>query len=58
MSLVQHFIDTLQRHLPNGGRIVVGFSGGVDSRVLLRLAALYRAQHPNQELLAVHVHHA
>ncbi len=57
MSLVQHFIDTLQRHLPNGGRVVIGFSGGVDSRVLLRLAALYRAQRPDLELLAVHVHH-
>jgi tRNA(Ile)-lysidine synthase len=57
MSLAQHFIDTVRCHLPDGGRVVIGFSGGVDSRVLLHLAALYRAQHPNLELLAVHVHH-
>ncbi|WP_445206088.1 tRNA lysidine(34) synthetase TilS [Vibrio sp. 10N] len=54
---MQHFIDTMQRHLSDEGRVVIGFSGGVDSRVLLRLAALYRAQRPNLELLAVHVHH-
>lgn len=57
MSLAQHFIDTLRCHLPDGGRVVIGFSGGVDSRVLLHLAALYRAQHPDLEFLAVHVHH-
>lgn len=57
MSLRQQFTDSMLRYLPDGGRIVVGFSGGVDSRVLLRLAVEYRACYPSTSIVAVHVHH-
>lgn len=43
-------------HWPGDGAVCVGFSGGLDSTVLLRsLHALARAQ--GRELAAVHVHH-
>lgn len=38
-------------------RLVIAFSGGVDSRVLLELAQEYQVEFPNIECLAVHVHH-
>lgn len=38
-------------------RLVIAFSGGVDSRVLLELAHEYRVKFPEIEFLAVHVHH-
>lgn len=46
----------LDRHLPAGGRLLVGYSGGLDSSVLLHLLAGLRA-HRGFSLAAVHVHH-
>lgn len=49
----------LQQPAPRSAdRWVIGFSGGLDSSVLLHLCAAYRDQHqPNLQLAAVHVHH-
>ena len=48
---------SLARHLPSGGRLTVGYSGGLDSTVLLHaLASLSRGGF-NYTLAAVHVHH-
>jgi tRNA(Ile)-lysidine synthase len=46
----------LARHLPAGGRLVVGYSGGLDSTVLLHALAGLRGRLPIF-LRAVHVHH-
>lgn len=46
----------LARHLPAGGRLAVGYSGGLDSTVLLHVVASLRGSFPIR-LRAVHVHH-
>lgn len=46
----------LESHLPAAGRLVVGYSGGLDSSVLLHLLAELRAR-CGFSLAAVHVHH-
>lgn len=46
----------LARYLPAGGHVAVGFSGGLDSTVLLHALAGLRPSHPIT-LEAVHVHH-
>ncbi|ASI88834.1 tRNA lysidine(34) synthetase TilS [Vibrio mediterranei] len=56
MTLYQQFSQVLDEQQLMHGKIIVGFSGGVDSRVLLRLAARYSKQH-SITCLAVHVHH-
>lgn len=56
MDLYQHFASVIQAHLNPHSRLVIGFSGGVDSQVLLTLAARFGQQY-QCECLAVHVHH-
>ncbi len=56
MTLYQQFSQVLDEQQVMHGKIIVGFSGGMDSRVLLRLAARYCKQH-SIACLAVHVHH-
>ncbi|WP_061038731.1 tRNA lysidine(34) synthetase TilS [Vibrio coralliirubri] len=55
-----HLIDTFTSVLDQSAlkpcRLIVAFSGGVDSRVLLELAAQYAKSH-HIECGAVHVHH-
>ncbi|UPR29338.1 tRNA lysidine(34) synthetase TilS [Vibrio crassostreae] len=55
-----HLIDTFTSVLDQSAlkpcRLIVAFSGGVDSRVLLELAAQYAKSH-HIECCAVHVHH-
>ena len=46
----------LRRHLEPGARIAVGYSGGLDSTVLLHVLARL-APDPGYRLSAVHVHH-
>ncbi|TXT18058.1 MAG: tRNA(Ile)-lysidine synthase, partial [bacterium] len=46
----------LESHLPAAGRLVVGYSGGLDSSVLLHLLADLRARR-GFTLAAVYVHH-
>ena len=55
-DLDQRVAACLQRHLKPGARIVVGFSGGLDSTVLLHVLARL-APGPGLHLSAVHVHH-
>ncbi|MBV7300963.1 tRNA lysidine(34) synthetase TilS [Enterovibrio paralichthyis] len=38
-------------------QIVLAFSGGVDSRVLLDLLSTYRDIHPQHRYLVIHIHH-
>ena len=38
-------------------RLLVGFSGGLDSTVLLHRLMLWREQEPDVELRAIHIHH-
>lgn len=55
-GLYQQFCLTLESVRARHSRLVLGFSGGMDSRVLLDLLARYRQQY-QIECLAVHVHH-
>ncbi|TVU63801.1 tRNA lysidine(34) synthetase TilS [Vibrio atlanticus] len=54
--LIETFTSVLHQSALKPYRLIVAFSGGVDSRVLLELAAQYSKQH-DIECLAVHVHH-
>ena len=46
----------LAAHVPAGARLTLGFSGGIDSMVLLDVLATLATQHPFQ-LSCLHVHH-
>ncbi|WP_286294504.1 tRNA lysidine(34) synthetase TilS [Vibrio apostichopi] len=54
--LIETFTSVLHHSALKPSRLIVAFSGGVDSRVLLELAAQYAKTH-NIECRAVHVHH-
>ncbi|MEZ9686013.1 tRNA lysidine(34) synthetase TilS [Vibrio atlanticus] len=54
--LIENFTSAFQQSDLKPRRLVVAFSGGVDSRVLLELAAKYAKSH-HIECCAVHVHH-
>ncbi|WP_232313318.1 tRNA lysidine(34) synthetase TilS [Enterovibrio coralii] len=51
------FEKTLNLHATSPRQIVLAFSGGVDSRVMLDLLAQYRDKHPEHRYLAIHIHH-
>ena len=48
---------TLNTSLLNTNAILVAFSGGLDSTVLLHQLVLWRMQHPDVALRAIHIHH-
>ncbi|HCW0176956.1 tRNA lysidine(34) synthetase TilS [Citrobacter braakii] len=48
---------TLNTALLNSQSILVAFSGGLDSTVLLHQLVLWRAQNPGVVLRAIHIHH-
>ena len=48
---------TLNTSLLNFQSILVAFSGGLDSTVLLHQLVQWRAQHPEVALRAIHIHH-
>ncbi|WP_192889222.1 tRNA lysidine(34) synthetase TilS [Vibrio bathopelagicus] len=54
--LIETFTSVLHQSALKPSRLIVAFSGGVDSRVLLELAAQY-AQIHGIECCSVHVHH-
>ncbi|MFA0114541.1 tRNA lysidine(34) synthetase TilS [Vibrio sp. 10N.261.46.E11] len=54
--LIETFTSAFQQSDLKPRRLVVAFSGGVDSRVLLELAEQYAKSH-HIECFAVHVHH-
>ncbi len=55
-ALTERVAACLQRHFPAGGRLVVGYSGGLDSTVLLHVLAALRGP-LGFTLSALHVHH-
>ena len=57
MSLINHFSQQIQRYYPQQKQFLIGLSGGLDSTALLLLFALYRQQHPEIQLRAIHIHH-
>ncbi|MEZ9316813.1 tRNA lysidine(34) synthetase TilS [Vibrio lentus] len=54
--LIETFTSVFHQSALKPSRLIVAFSGGVDSRVLLELAAQYAQTH-GIECRAVHVHH-
>ncbi|MCQ7057096.1 tRNA lysidine(34) synthetase TilS [Escherichia coli] len=48
---------TLNTSLLNANQILVAFSGGLDSTVLLHQLVQWRTQHPEVSLRAIHIHH-
>lgn len=48
---------TLNTSLLTSPHILVAFSGGLDSTVLLHQLVLWRKQHPYIVLRAIHIHH-
>ncbi|MDW2643918.1 tRNA lysidine(34) synthetase TilS [Citrobacter sp. HN-141] len=48
---------TLNTSLLNTNAILVAFSGGLDSTVLLHQLVLWRALHPDVAIRAIHIHH-
>lgn len=56
MNLYQTFSTIIDRYYAPNTRIVLAFSGGVDSRVLLDLLAQYKDE-KQADCLAVYVHH-
>ena len=57
MPITPDLIQSMLQSHPTVNRLVVGFSGGLDSTVLLHLAWRWQQQHPQQQLLAIHVNH-
>lgn len=55
-ALTGQVAASLKRHIQAGSRLTVGYSGGLDSSVLLRLLADLRKS-ANFSLAAVHIHH-
>ena len=53
------FLEFIQNRLKKYEieKILIAYSGGIDSHVLLHLLAKYRAKHPSLKLRAVHVNH-
>jgi len=58
MALYAHFRRQLQSlAAPAPASLVIAYSGGLDSQVLLHLCHRYRLEFPDTHLLGVHVHH-
>ncbi|RXJ72500.1 tRNA lysidine(34) synthetase TilS [Veronia nyctiphanis] len=55
--LFSRFENCLDRFLSSPTQVILAFSGGLDSRVMLDLLATYRDVHPQHNYLVVHVHH-
>ncbi|MFS2222753.1 tRNA lysidine(34) synthetase TilS [Pantoea sp. B65] len=50
-------LSTLDAQLAGHSRLLVAYSGGLDSTVLLHLLVQLRAAHPALQLRAIHIHH-
>lgn len=57
MSLLSRFSKAIEQLPATTTRLVIAYSGGLDSRVLLQLSKEYVTKHPHFTLLAIHVHH-
>ncbi|OBT16928.1 tRNA lysidine(34) synthetase TilS [Vibrio sp. UCD-FRSSP16_10] len=47
----------MDSHCHDGSKLVLALSGGLDSRVMLHCLAQYHACNPEQQVIAVHIHH-
>ncbi len=60
-ELICHLIDLALQNRPNQSqtpnRLVVGYSGGLDSTVLLHLAKQWQQNQPTTQLVALHINH-
>lgn len=56
-SMFDSFSHSINQLRQSESKIVLGLSGGMDSRVMLDLLARYQAVNPEVKCLAVHVHH-
>lgn len=56
-SLFSSFEHELDSYTLTPRQIVLAFSGGIDSRVMLDLLATYRDIHPQHSYLVIHIHH-
>lgn len=57
VDLFSTFLHSLQPLTTKPLQIVLAYSGGLDSHVLLHLLARYQQLYPQHDYLAVHVHH-
>lgn len=55
--LTSYFAAALAPLTQSNKQLVLAYSGGLDSHVLLHLLAQYKQANPQHEYLAVHVHH-
>ncbi|MGF1764453.1 tRNA lysidine(34) synthetase TilS [Aliivibrio kagoshimensis] len=55
--LLDSFTRQLKANAEDNCRIVLAFSGGIDSRVMLDLLSSFRQRFPQYRYLAVHIHH-
>ncbi|MGF1754469.1 tRNA lysidine(34) synthetase TilS [Vibrio makurazakiensis] len=56
-SMFKVFSQSIQSSSVSPKRLVLAYSGGVDSQVMLELMVNYREHNPSVECFAVHVHH-
>lgn len=56
-KLVLDVFSQIEQLVPEPCHLVLGYSGGVDSRVLLEIVWQFVCQHPGYTLEAVYVHH-
>jgi tRNA(Ile)-lysidine synthase len=56
-SVHPDLIETLLATVPGVSRVVIGFSGGLDSTVLLHLVREWQRQQPGIPVIALHVNH-
>ncbi len=57
MTPTTELIEQALARVPGFSRVVVGFSGGLDSTVLLDLVRRWQQLHPSISLLALHINH-
>ncbi|CAH0524960.1 tRNA lysidine(34) synthetase TilS [Vibrio hippocampi] len=57
MDIYQQFESSLTQHLNAHNKVVLGLSGGMDSRVLLHLLGRFQSDYPERNIIAVHIHH-
>jgi len=57
LSLLSRFSQAIELLPSATTRLVIAYSGGLDSRVLLQLSKEYVEKHPRFTLQAIHVHH-